>query len=66
MGSYSFPTKNINHNTIISLIMLDEENTKKDQNEEKPFVCTGCKTPLGKYDEKCPHCERLNPNYVLR
>ncbi|MBY9000285.1 MAG: hypothetical protein KGD64_05180 [Candidatus Heimdallarchaeota archaeon] len=39
---------------------------EKAKNEEKPFTCTGCGFPLGKYDEKCPNCERLNPNYILR
>ncbi len=39
---------------------------KESKNDEKPFVCTGCGCPLGKYDETCINCERLNPNYVLR
>ena len=33
--------------------------------EEKQFKCSGCGTPLGKFDERCPNCERLNPNYIL-
>ena len=39
---------------------------EESNNDEKPFNCTGCGSSLGKYDEKCPNCERLNPNYVLR
>ena len=36
------------------------------ENDDKPFNCTGCGFPMGKFDEKCTNCERLNPNYVLR
>ena len=43
---------------------VDSPNDTKD--EDKPFQCSGCKTALGKYDEKCPNCERLNPHYCLR
>jgi rubrerythrin len=39
---------------------------KESNNNETPFNCTGCGSPLGKFDENCPNCERLNPNYVLR
>lgn len=39
---------------------------KESKNDEKLFNCTGCGSPLDKYDESCPNCERLNPNYVLR
>ena len=39
---------------------------KESKNGDKLFNCTGCGSPLGKYDEHCPNCERLNPNYVLR
>jgi len=53
--------------------MLDMEHNKEEstekkesKNDEKPFNCTGCGSPLGKYDESCTNCERLNPNYVLR
>ncbi|MHA1668797.1 MAG: hypothetical protein ACTSUR_09075 [Candidatus Heimdallarchaeaceae archaeon] len=45
--------------------MQFEEETKE-KKEEKPYLCTGCNTPLGKYDEKCPKCERTNPHYILR
>jgi hypothetical protein len=44
----------------------DEDKSTAAQNKEKPFQCSGCKAPLDKYDEKCPNCERLNPNYYLR
>lgn len=46
--------------------MFNTDDSKNYKEEDKPYKCTGCKTPLGKYDEKCPYCERLNPNYVLR
>ena len=41
---------------------------KNDQNKnkEKIFKCSGCGNLMSKYDEKCPNCERLNPNYILR
>ncbi|MCK5409852.1 MAG: hypothetical protein KAJ30_06265 [Candidatus Heimdallarchaeota archaeon] len=39
---------------------------KESKNYEKQFNCTGCGSPLGKYDETCINCERINPNYVLR
>jgi len=46
-----------------SLLSRKNDSLRKD---EKQFKCSGCGTLLGKYDEKCPNCERLNPNYVLR
>ncbi len=45
-----------------SLPSRKNEFSKKD---EKQFRCSGCGALLGKYDEKCPNCERLNPNYIL-
>ena len=47
----------------------DSSTSRKDEisrKNEKQFKCSGCGTSLGKYDEKCPNCERLNPNYALR
>ena len=38
----------------------------KDTEDEKPFSCSGCGKPLGKLDEYCSNCERINPNYILR
>ena len=56
--------------TILILIMsreFSDANTSKNTDEkEKPFKCSGCKTPLDKFEERCPNCERLNPNYYLR
>ncbi len=45
-----------------------ESSTEKEEskNDEQSFSCTGCGSSLGKYDKRCPNCERLNPNYVLR
>lgn len=43
----------------------DDESTDMKE-KEKPFKCSGCSTPLDRYDEKCPNCERLNPNYFLK
>jgi hypothetical protein len=43
----------------------DSEKFEKNKKEEKPFNCTGCETPLGKYDETCPNCERKNPKYLI-
>ena len=34
------------------------------QTEEKPYRCSGCGTPLSKYDEYCPNCERKNPHSI--
>ena len=46
---------------------FSDANTSKNTDEkEKPFKCSGCKTPLDKFEERCPNCERLNPNYYLR
>jgi len=43
----------------------DSDKIKDTKEEGKPFKCTGCETPLGKYDETCPHCERKNPKYLV-
>ena len=47
--------------------MFGEEDPPKynDKEEEKPFKCSGCGTPLDKTDEICPNCERINPHYIL-
>ena len=37
----------------------------KSEKEDKPFKCSGCGTPLSKFDETCPNCERINPHYIL-
>ena len=46
----------------------DSSYIKNDQkgNAEKKFKCSGCGTPMSKYDEKCPNCERFNPDYIYR
>ncbi|MCE7742114.1 MAG: hypothetical protein GOP50_06615 [Candidatus Heimdallarchaeota archaeon] len=50
--------------------MFGEQETPQPKNEEeeeeKLFRCSGCGTPLGRLDETCPHCERINPHYLLR
>ena len=45
----------------------DHNSDKKRKNEEdkKPYKCTGCGTPLSIYDETCPNCERRNPKYLV-
>ncbi|MHA1200759.1 MAG: hypothetical protein ACTSQF_15675 [Candidatus Heimdallarchaeaceae archaeon] len=47
--------------------MFGEKETpqSKDAEEEKPFRCSGCGTPMSKLDELCPNCERTNPHYIL-
>lgn len=37
---------------------------QSDNSEEKPYRCSGCGTPLSKYDEYCPNCERKNPHSI--
>ncbi|MCG3258635.1 MAG: hypothetical protein H7644_02730 [Candidatus Heimdallarchaeota archaeon] len=47
--------------------MFSEANSEKKETREeneKPFKCTGCETPLSKNDEYCPNCERINPKYL--
>ena len=39
---------------------------ESNMSNEKPYRCSGCGTPLGKYEEKCSKCERINPNYILK
>ena len=41
---------------------------KNNQNKKgkRKFKCSGCGLPMSKYDEKCPNCERLNPDYIYR
>lgn len=44
---------------------LPTRKIKISRKDKKKFKCSGCGTSLGKYDEKCSNCERLNPNYIL-
>lgn len=37
-----------------------------DKKKEKDFKCSGCGLTMNNYDEKCPNCERLNPDYIYR
>ena len=49
--------------------MFGEQEPSQPENkeeEEKLFSCSGCGTPLGKMDETCPNCERINPDYIYR
>lgn len=50
--------------------MLNDNSSdnKNDQNKKKEidFKCSGCGSPMSKYDEKCPNCERFNPDYIYR
>ena len=43
----------------------DSDKNNEKEHEKKQFKCTGCETPLGKYDEYCPNCERKNPKYLV-